>query len=453
MKQNLFLFELKIFFRNTSSITAILILFVAGCTGLYFGKNFTERQEDVIQKAVTLQKENTEKNYDHFGDDTGLFFYHHKFSSAHTPGKWAAFSNGQSDINPYLISVTMLGLEGQIYDTDIANPSSLLMGNIDLGFVFIFLFPLVIIALCYNILSSQQENGIWILLRSQTSNPFLVILKKLLVRVVIIFTVAALLMVVALFYLNLNLDLIFFSVSGFILLYLTFWFSAVFFIISLGKNSNFNASSLIGLWVMLAIVVPASLNLYLSAKYPVPEALKHVMDQRQGYHEKWDLPKNVTMDPFFKHYPQLKQFAFDEKKTFSWFWYYGMQQMGDDQASESRKALEQKLEDRQKYASVAALFFPTVQAQLSVDALSGTDLQSHLDFQNFVREYHEKVRLHFYPYIFKEEKVPLHEVEKFGLKHYSAQVSFLKMESVLSLFFLSLILMIGGILIFRKTLY
>lgn len=453
MKQNIFLFELKIFFRNTSSITAIVILLLAGFIGLYFGKTFIERQDNVIQKAVALQKENTAKNYEHFGEDTGLFFFHNKFSVANTATKWAAFSNGQRDINPYLISVTMLGLEGQIYDTDIANPSSLLMGNIDLGFVFIFLFPLVIIALSYNILSSQQENGVWILLKSQTSKPHLIIWNKLLVRVLVIFATAFILMIAALFYLNLDLDSIFFSIFGLVLLYLIFWFAAVFFIISFGKTSNFNASSLIGLWVGLAIVVPASLNLYLTAKYPVPEALKHVMEQRQGYHEKWDLPKNVTMDPFFKHYPHFRQFPFDEKKTFSWFWYYGMQQMGDDQALESRKAMEQKLENRQQFASVVALFFPTIQTQLSVNSLSGSDLKSHLDFQNFVRDYHEKVRLHFYPEIFQDKKVSLAEVEKFGLKHYENPVSPLKMESVISLILLDLILLIIGNLNFRRLFY
>lgn len=451
MKQNLFLFELKIFFRNTSSWTAIILLLFAGFIGLYFGKTFIERQENVIQKAIMLQKENTKKNYEHSGNDTGLFFYYNKFSIANTATKWAAFSNGQRDINPYLISVTMLGLEGQIYDTDISNPSNLLMGNIDLGFVFIFLFPLVIIALSYNILSSQQENGVWILLRSQTSKPSVIIFKKLLVRVLVIFAVVFVLMITALNYLNLDLDLIFVSVFGIILLYLLFWFAAVFFVISFGKTSNFNASTLIGLWVGLAIVVPATLNLYLSAKYPVPEALKHVMEQRQGYHEKWDMPKNVTMEPFFKHYPQLKQFPFDEQKTFSWFWYYGMQQMGDDQALESRKAMEQKLENRQQFASVIALFFPTIQTQLSVNSLSGSDLKSHLEFQNFVRDYHEKMRLHFYPYIFREQKVPLEEVEKFGLKYYKTPISPLKIQSVISLIVISLILWVIGTINFRKT--
>ncbi|MFC1222893.1 DUF3526 domain-containing protein [Pedobacter sp. BG31] len=421
MKKNRYQLEFKLFFRSSSSWIGIFVLLITGFAGLYFGKTFIARQEAVIEKAAILQKKNTLKNIGHFGDDIGLLFFHNKFTLANSPDNWAAFANGQRDINPYLISVTMLGLEGQLYDTDINNPVSLLLGNMDLSFVFIFLFPLVIIAFTYNLLSEQKESGIWSLLRAQTNQSFQVIWQKFLVRVAVIFSVALLLLLAAMFYLALPQDVTFLSVTVLILLYLSFWFAVSFFFISLGKSSNFNASALIAMWVLLCIVIPASFNLFLTRKYPVPEALQNVINQREGYHEKWDMAKDVTMKPFFKHYPQLKKYPFPEKKTFSWYWYYAMQQMGDDQALASRLAIEKKLASRQDFTDIFAFFLPTIQTQLGLNKMAGSDLATHLEFQQAVRKYHEQIRLHFYPAIFLNRDVNDTYIKNYKLEKYNRQ--------------------------------
>jgi len=421
MKKNRYQLEFKLFFRSSSSWIGIFVLLITGFAGLYFGKTFIARQEAVIEKAAILQKKNTLKNIEHFGDDIGLLFFHNKFTLANSPDNWAAFANGQRDINPYLISVTMLGLEGQLYDTDINNPVSLLLGNMDLSFVFIFLFPLVIIAFTYNLLSEQKESGIWSLLRAQTNQSFQVIWQKFLVRVAVIFSVALLLLLVAMFYLALPQDVTFLSVTVLILLYLSFWFAVSFFFISLGKSSNFNASALIAVWVLLCIVIPASFNLFLTRKYPVPEALQNVINQREGYHEKWDMAKDVTMKPFFKHYPQLKKYPFPEKKTFSWYWYYAMQQMGDDQALASRLDIEKKLASRQDFTDIFAFFLPAIQTQLGLNKMAGSDLATHLEFQQAVRKYHEQIRLHFYPAIFLNRDVNDTDIKDYKLEKYNRQ--------------------------------
>lgn len=421
MKKSIYNLEFKLFFRNSSTWIGIIVLLITGFAGLYFGKTFIDNQQAVIEKAAMLQKKNTLINIDHFGKDIGLLFYHNKFSLANAPNAWAAFANGQRDINPYLISVTMLGLEGQIYDTDINNPVSLLLGNMDLSFVFIFLFPLVIIAFSYNLLSEQKESGVWSLLSAQTNQSFRVIWQKFLVRVAVIFSVALLLLFVAILYLHLPVDFIFFSITTLIIFYLAFWFAISFFIISLAKSSNFNASALVAVWVLICIVIPASLNLFLTRKYPIPEALQNVINQREGYHEKWDMAKEVTMKPFFEHYPELKQYPFPQEKTFSWFWYYAMQQMGDDQAIASRRAIETKLAARQRFTNTLAFFFPTIQTQLGINNMAGSDLNAHLDFQQAVRKYHEQIRLHFYPGIFLNKAVDSTDIKDYKLEKYSPQ--------------------------------
>lgn len=419
--KSIYKLEFKLFFRNRSTWIGIVVLLLTGAMGLYFGKTFIATQEKAIQNAGLLQKKNTEHNISHFGKDIGLVFFHNKFSMANMPDAWAAFANGQRDVNPYLISATMLALEGQIYDTDITNPVSLLFGNMDLSFVFIFLFPLVIIAFSYNLVSEDRESGVWSILKSQTNHLAGVIWKKLVVRAAVIFVTSLMLLVMAVGYLALPIDLTLLFVAMSIWLYLVFWFVLCFFIVSLSKSSSYNASALVAIWVMLCVVAPATLNLVLTQRYPVPEALQNVVNQREGYHEKWDMPKSATMEPFFKHYPQLRQYPFPADKSFSWFWYYGMQQMGDDQAIESRNAIGKKLNARQGFTNLAAMFLPSIQTQLAVNEVSGTDLAAHLSFQKAYRKYHEQTRLHFYPAIFLEKDIHSTDILAKRLQLFSAE--------------------------------
>jgi len=423
--KSIYKLEFKLFFRNRSTWIGIIVLLLTGSMGLYFGKTFIETQKQAIQSAAVLQKKNTINNVSHFGRDIGLVFFHNKFSMANRPDPWAAFANGQRDVNPYLISATMLALEGQIYDTDITNPVSLLFGNMDLSFVFIFLFPLVIIAFTYNMVSEERESGIWSILKAQTNQLAGLIWKKLMVRAVVILLTSLVLLIMAVGYLALPIDLTLLFVAMSIWLYLVFWFAMCFFIVSLSKSSSYNASALVAIWVVLCVVAPATLNLVLTQRYSVPEALQNVVNQREGYHEKWDMPKSATMEPFFKHYPQLRQYPFPADKTFSWFWYYGMQQMGDDQSIDSRNAIEKKLNARQYFTNLAAMCLPTIQTQLAVNEVSGTDLAAHLSFQKAYRKYHEKIRLHFYPAIFLEKDINSTDILTKGLKLFSAEKIFM----------------------------
>jgi ABC-2 type transport system permease protein len=454
MNNSTYQLEYKIFFRNKAVWSGILILLISGFAGLYFGKKFIEKQEAVIEKASDLQQEKTTHNVNLHADDLGLLLFYNKFSIANIPSPWAAFANGQRDINPYLLSVSILALEGQMYDTDLNNPSTLLLGNMDLAFVIIFLFPLVIIAFSYNIVSAEQESGIWGLVKSQSGLPLKIILRKFSIRVVTIFATLLILMVAAGIYLHLPADLHFLMVMMVVSLYMLFWFALSFWVISRNKSSSFNAVTLIACWVVLNIIGPAVLNVWLTSRYPIPEAMETVIHQREGNHEKWDREKNVTMDKFYEHYPQFKKYPFPSELTFSWYWYYAMQQMGDDEAAESAGHMMKKLEERQVFTNVSSVLFPGIQTQLGLNELAGSDLQSHLNFLKALKAYHEKLRLDFYPVIFSNGTAEDIDWKKLKVEHYTNPSGSGKV--VLNLFVValfSLLLALAGYYNFRKKLH
>ena len=155
--------------------------------------------------------------------------------------------------------------------------------------------------------------------------------------------------------LQLQLDQNFWAIFIQSILYLLFWSALCFWMISLLKSSSFNALALISVWVVLTILVPALVNNYVINAYQVPEALDAMVEQRDGYHEKWDLEKDATMTGFYEAYPQYKNYEVPEDK-FSWIWYYGMQHNGDLAAKETSTEMKEKIMMRNTVSENIALF-------------------------------------------------------------------------------------------------
>lgn len=379
-----------------------------GVISILIGKQYLVKQENAIAASQEFQKESIARNLEYHKEDLGLLLYYLRFTLIKQPSTISAISIGQSDVNPLLQAVTIRGLEGQKYDTDFENPSLLMSGNLDLGFVIIYLFPLVLIAMTFNLYSEEKEQGTWRILAAQTSARAKFLLKKLGIRMLFVFGVLIFLLLLASGVLNIALDQNFWAIFLQSILYLFFWSALCLFIVSFQKNSSFNALALISIWVVLTVLIPAMVNNYVLNTYQVPEALEAMVEQRDGYHEKWDLEKDATMVGFFEAYPQYKNYTVPEEE-FSWIWYYGMQHMGDLAAEGTSTEMSEKIMLRNTVSEKVAFFVPTMHAQLSFNSLAGTDMLSHLDFLQGLEKFHEGLRLSFYPKIF--ENVPADTID------------------------------------------
>ncbi len=402
--------EIKRFLRSKGMVSALLTLLVIGVLSLCIGQQFVQKQTQAQAEIARFQAEHINRNVQFFDKEMGLLLYYLRFTLVNSSHPLNALSIGQRDVNNSIQSLTIRGLENQKYDTDLHNPVNLLLGNLDFSFVLVYLFPLLIIALSYNLLAEEREGGTLRLLASQTGQVSLFLLRKIGIRVLAIGLCLLILLGVALFMFQLPWNAETLAFCAIALAYVLFWFSLSAWVISWQRSSGFNAAMLLAFWVLLTILAPVGINAYLINRYPVPEALSVMVKQREGYHEKWDLDKAVTMDKFYAHYPQFKRFPLPDK-TFSWLWYYAMQQMGDDESRAATLELKSKLKQREESSRRLAYFCPPIHAQLSLNHLAGADLSNHLQFLEATARFHEKNRLYFYPRIFGDE--PVHN-EKWG---------------------------------------
>lgn len=424
------------FVRSKIAVAALALLLLAGIVSVVTGKQFLDRQDRIIEEVRHAQKETLSRNAGYFSHELGLMMYHSRFAIVNTPSRLSAVSVGQRDVNPTVLTLTIRGLEAQLYDTDLNNPYNQLSGNLDLGFVIIYLFPLLIIAFSYSLLSDEKEGGTWKLVSVNAGDALGYLFQKLLVRLVIVCLCLIILWSVAIVALRLPIDSPLLSFVGLSFLYVLFWFAVCLLVISCKRSSAFNALALLAIWIVLAVLLPAMTNNYVSGKYPVPEALGTMLKQRDAYHEKFDMDKQATVDKFYLHYPQYKKYILPDK-PFSYLWYYAMQQMGDDESAPDSKAFRSKLVEREKASRSLAYFIPTMHAQLQFNDLARTSLSDHLLFLETATRFHKKMRLHFYDKIFAEETVAAQDWSRFTPESFTGDVQGSGADSFFPILFLT----------------
>lgn len=81
------------------------------------------------------------------------------------PRPLAALVVGRGDLDPSHVLVTTASRPATQGEDEIENPTHLLTGRFDLGFVIVAIYPLVILALSYNLLAAEREQGTLLLTR------------------------------------------------------------------------------------------------------------------------------------------------------------------------------------------------------------------------------------------------------------------------------------------------
>ena len=180
---------------------------------------------------------------------------------------------GQTDLFPSQFKVTYQSKVNFIHNNEIENPWHLLSGHFDLAFVIVYLLPLLIFALGYNLLSGEKEDGTLRLLLSQPLALLTLIAAKVSLRAAVLLGAAVLLPMAAVLLVRpqawhaADVTLWWALLVG---AYALFWFAAVVAVNAFGKSSATNAMILMVGWVLLVLVAPVLLNLAASFASPAP---------------------------------------------------------------------------------------------------------------------------------------------------------------------------------------
>lgn len=317
------------------------------------------------------------------------------------PSAFAFAALGQRDASPWVHRVRMLALEGQIHEADTRNADFGLVGRFDFAFLAASVAPLLLILLLYDLRSGERVAGRHDLLLATAGRASSVWLPRAVVRV----TALALMLLVPLWGGAVLEDAPLASVlaaSALVVLSLALW--AVIAEVA-GRAAATPATiltALIGVWLALALLLPALAKAAIDARHPVPDGGEILLLQRESVNSAWDIPKDATMQPFLARHPEWAEYA-AINRPFEWKWFYAFQQVGDQTAEPLSQRYRSARLARDAAAGRAAWLSPTSLIEREFQRLARTDARAMIAYDDAVRAYHAELRAFYYPLLFRDE--------------------------------------------------
>lgn len=325
------------------------------------------------------------------------------------PGPLAPLAIGQSDLLPYYFRITTDSRENIVATTEIENPQRLLVGRFDLAFVIVFLFPLLILAITYNMVSSEQEQGTLALALSQPVSLATLVTGKVLLRALLLVGLVVVFSAVALVATGTSLAAPGVAVRlllwvAAVAAYGAFWFALAIFVASLGRNSATNATILAGAWLALVVVLPSLFNMAVTTLYPVPSRVEMVQAMRVASDEA-NAEGAKLLAGYYEDHPELAVGGAEQAMTdFNVI----RVAVNDDVERRVRPVVDrydQQIARQQATVERLRFLSPAVLMQDALNDVAGSGVPRHRRFMDQVAAYHAEWRGFFTPLIFRKAAV------------------------------------------------
>lgn len=339
----------------------------------------------------------------------------------------APLAFGQSDLLPDHYRVSYRHKATFMHDAEIENPWNLLSGRFDLAFVLVYLLPLMICAMSYNLLSAEREQGILKLLMSQPLSLRSLLLGKMLVRLLPLLAIATLLPAAALIVLRPEVRALdqlglLAGWGALTMVYALFWFVLAAAANLFGRSSATNAIVLISSWVGLVLVAPVLLNVVVAALSPAPSRIALATETRlvtinglNRYNELLSTDYRYTDKPELL-LPQQGRFEVPERLRAFYLIHRDVDREIEGMLAKFDRQLagQQALVDRFGWISPAVIFHE------AVASLAGTGARRHQNFKRQIDAFHREWRAYFEPRV--------HDGTAIGEADYSAMPDFVWRE-------------------------
>ncbi len=396
---NAMLRELRFLARDRGAMLWIALAFVLSLAATGFGIAEVREQRATIARLLAEDAKDRADTLAQHEDWGGAAYAAFHLTYA-PPSDFAFAALGQRDTAPWLHRVRMLALEGQIHEADTKNADFGLIGRFDFAFLAATIAPLLLILLLHDLRGAERVAGRHDLLVATAGSPARLWRPRAAVR----FGGLALALLVpfwsgaALQSASLATVL---TASALVTASLLVWWLVVEVAARLVANAGGLLAALIGLWLALALLVPALARAAIEAATPVPEGSAIVMLQREAVNDAWDLPKPATMQPFLARHPEWAALG-EVEKPFAWKWYFAFQQVGDMKAGPLSRSYRQGRLARDRAAGLAALLSPAALVERGLERLAGTDTPAMIAYEDRVRAFHARLRAFHYPLLFRE---------------------------------------------------
>jgi ABC-2 type transport system permease protein len=324
-----------------------------------------------------------------------------------SPG--SVFSVGQADVLPLDAGVTISTLQRTKADKEgFENPLSFLSGRFDLSFVVVYLLPLFILAVSFNVLSGENERGTLRLLLSQPIK-----LSKLLTAK----SIALFIVIVGIFLVVGLAGVLIASGSivselltrvglwiALVIAYAAFWFAFAVFVNSFGLSSATNAVICAAGWLILVLILPSILNVVITSTYPVPSRSEMVSAIRSVNLDMRRDGSRIIAEHYQDH-PEL--IPKDGKRDVDDFGlaFVIVQRQQKEKVDAVEALFAEQLRKQQSLISGFRLLSPSIVAQEASNDIAGTGLARYQHFREQVTRFDDAWGEFFVPRIFRKQNL------------------------------------------------
>ena len=329
--------------------------------------------------------------------------------AALAPSPLAGLAVGQSELPPPAVLVTGGNVGGGVAGIPTENPLKFFVGHFDLARVIVFLFPLFILGLTFNLLSGERETGILRIIFAQPVKLRDLLAGKIAVRALIIFS-SAILFSAAGFLLS-GIDsstdgngwkLLLLTVV--VLAYGVFWFALALLVNGFGYNSGTNALILTICWLLFVVIVPSIVNFIVTAAYPLPTQAEFLTANRLAREEANNLSDQEVSRRFFAAHPEFPADG-DYRGDGN---YYVLAHSRIEEIDRRMQALREKFNRqfaaRQRAVEIAGFLSPAILTQSTFLKIAGTEPERYQRFLSQAEEF-KKIRFAFFrPKLFEITK-------------------------------------------------
>lgn len=405
------LHEWRLLARTPLAAFALLLLLVLSSLAVWSGAREVARQQQTLERLAPLQQQDLAAQLAKplARGDAGSAAYYGQHPTWSPPSATAFLAGGLRDSAPLLLRVRALALQSQLHEGESFNPELALAGRFDWAFVLVYLAPLVLVALLYDLVSGERRAGrLGTLLALPGAGARLWLrragLRAALVALCLLLPVLAGALVLG------TPPAALASAVAAALAYVGFWTGLALLVGARGRSPAAHATALMGCWVLLTLVLPTLAQTALTRALPAPQGAELALAQREQVHGAWDLPREETMARFFASHPQWQDTA-PLPAGFHYKWYFAFQQLGDEAVAADVQAWRATLLARQRWTERLGWLLPGVGVQAALHRQAATDLPALLEQQDAVTAFHTQLRSFFYPHLFADKPFDMGAIE------------------------------------------
>jgi ABC-2 type transport system permease protein len=314
------------------------------------------------------------------------------------PAPLSALAVGQGDVYPNYIKVTARSLDALVSGDQIEHPLAVSNGQFDAAFVVLFLYPLLIFAISFDLTASERDRGTLRMVLAQPVTLRDVVAGKMIVR--------ALQLAVPVMVIPIAIAASWSPIDGdfwlratlwtlVVLVYGAIWHGLAIVINARGMSAPANALVLAGIWLLLAVVGPSCVNLLIAVRYPMPSRVEAAVEARAATQEA-TVRGSQPLGQFLQDHPTSGNVGRE-----------GMRQFAILQAERDRRVAERleavdasfdaQLRKQQRLASWLSVLSPTMVAQNVLLDVAGTSTFRFAHFRAEVAQFQQRWKAYFEP--------------------------------------------------------